>query len=100
GESRSMHSVDHNILHTRRQFFTSAAGGLGLLALASQLRDDGLLAAQENSADPLRSRPAHFEAKAKSCIFIFLLAGVSQVDLFDRKPVLQRLHGQSIPESF
>jgi hypothetical protein len=85
--------------HTRRQFFTGAASGLGLVALASLLRDDGLLASEPN-VDPLLPRPSHFEAKAKSCIFIFLVGGISQVDLFDPKPLLHRLHGQSIPDSF
>ena len=85
---------------SRRDFLTGPASGLGLVALASMLRDDGLLGAAQEPADPLRPRAPHFEPKAKSCIFIFLLGGVSQVDLFDRKPVLQRLHGRSIPESF
>ncbi|MBM3995093.1 MAG: DUF1501 domain-containing protein [Planctomycetes bacterium] len=86
-------------LLTRRRFLTSAASGLGAVALASMLRDDGLLA-QSGDSDPLRPRPPHFEAKAKACIFIFLIGGISQVDLFDRKPLLQRLHGERIPESY
>lgn len=95
-----MDFMDNDLLQTRRQFFTSAAGGLGTAALASLLRDDGLLAKTPDAADPLPPRPPHFEPKARSCIFIFLIGGISQVDLFDRKPVLQRLHGQRIPESF
>jgi hypothetical protein len=78
----------------RRQLLGS---GLGLAALASLLREDGLLA---QDADPLRPRTPHFEPKARAGIFIFLIGGISQVDLFDRKPVLDRLHGQRIPESF
>jgi hypothetical protein len=92
---------------TRRRFLTSAASGLGAVALASMLRDDGLLAQPGPSRgsarpddDPLLPRPPHFEPKAKACIFIFLIGGISQVDLFDRKPVLQRLHGERIPDSF
>jgi len=83
----------------RREFFTSAASGLGLAALASQLQEDGLLAA-EADADPLRPRQPHFPAKAKSCIFIYLIGGVSHIDLFDPKPALTKLDGQPIPESF
>ena len=83
---------------TRRQFLTSAKSGLGALALASLLKDDGALA--QEPVDPLQPRPPHFEPKAKACIFIFLIGGVSQVDLFDRKPTLTRLHGQRIPDSF
>jgi hypothetical protein len=85
-------------MDTRRRFLTSSASGLGAIALASMLRDDGLLAQQP--ANPLQPRQPHFEPRAKACIFIFLIGGISQVDLFDRKPLLQRLHGQQIPESF
>src|SRR5262245_54525380 len=95
-----MHLLDQHRLHTRRRFLTGAGGGLGLAALASLLRDDGLLAAPEDDINPLRPRSPHFEPKAQSCIFIFLIGGISQVDLFDPKPVLQRLHGQRIPDSF
>ena len=38
-------------MHTRRHFLTSSASGVGLAALASLLRDDGLLASEP--ADPL-----------------------------------------------
>lgn len=95
-----MHLLDQHLLRTRRRFLTSAGGGIGLAALASLLRDDGLLAAPEDDINPLRPRSPHFEPKAQSCIFIFLIGGISQVDLFDPKPVLQRLHGQRIPDSF
>jgi hypothetical protein len=33
-------------------------------------------------------------------IYLFMAGGPSQLDLFDRKPDLNRLHGQPIPESF
>jgi uncharacterized protein (DUF1501 family) len=82
---------------SRRHFLTRTAGGMGLAALASLLAEDGLLA---DDADPLRPKPPHFPAKAKSAIFIFLVGGTSQVDLFDPKPELAKLHGQPIPESF
>jgi hypothetical protein len=85
------------LLHSRRRFFTSAASGVGLLALAAMLRDEGLLAAE---ADPLSPKAPHFEPKAKACICIYLEGGPSQLDLFDPKPKLQELHGQALPESF
>jgi uncharacterized protein (DUF1501 family) len=83
----------------RRRFLASAAGGMGLAALASLLARDGLLAADDD-ANPLRPKPAHFKATAKSAIFIFPVGGTSQVDLFDPKPELAKLHGKPIPESF
>src|SRR5262245_31873373 len=87
----------------RRDFLTTSAGGLGLAALASLLREDGLLAAETPGAhapgSPLAPRPAHFAPRAKACICIYLEGGPSQLDLFDPKPRLNELHGQPLPES-
>ena len=84
----------------RRQFFTSSASGLGLLALASLLQRDGLLAADgEASANPLAPRAPHFAPKAKACIFFLPEGAPSHIDLFDPKPKLQELHGQKLPDS-
>ena len=87
---------------TRRQFFTSTASGLGLLALASMLQQDGLLAAPSPSlaaADPLLPKAPHFAPRAKNCIFIFMEGAPSQLDLFDPKPKLNELDGQPLPPS-
>src|SRR5687768_3685185 len=65
-----------------------------MLALASLLRQDGVLAAP-SSAPPL----PHFAPKAKRCICIYLEGAPSQIDLFDQKPKLRELHGQALPES-
>jgi len=96
-----MHPYHEYLLRSRRHFLTSSASGIGLLALASLLRDEGLLAAQ-NEADvlnPLAPRPPHFAPKAKACICIYLEGAPSQIDLFDPKPKLNELHGQKLPES-
>jgi hypothetical protein len=82
-------------LLSRRQMLARAGGGFGMLALADLLRQDGLLAA-ENGGLHLRLRP---DAKARSVIFLFMGGGPSQVDTWDPKPLLRRLHGGSVPES-
>ena len=70
------------------------------MALASQLFDDGLLAADDLvGIDPLAPRRSHFAAKAKACIFVYAAGGPSQIDLFDPKPLLNERHGESLPES-
>jgi hypothetical protein len=84
------------IQHTRREFLTTTANGLGMMALGSLLSEEGLLAAP---ADPLALRQPHFPAKAKNCIFIFMEGAPSQMDLFDPKPKLNELNGQPLPES-
>jgi hypothetical protein len=82
----------------RRQFFTSSASGLGALALASLLQQDGILAA-DRSANPLAPKAPHFAPRAKSCIFFLPEGAPSHIDLFDPKPKLNELHGQQLPES-
>src|SRR5262245_29152047 len=84
---------------TRREFLCGCASGLGAVALAVMLRDDGLLAAPGQAADPLAPRPPHFTPKARACIFIYMEGAPSQIDLFDPKPKLQELDGQPIPQS-
>ncbi|MFO0968773.1 MAG: DUF1501 domain-containing protein [Gemmataceae bacterium] len=87
------------LLQTRRHFFKNCAVGLGSLALADLLGPDG--GAQERSAsDPMAPRPPHFTPKAKNVIYLFMAGGPSQLDLFDYKPELKRLHGEPIPQSF
>ena len=39
----------------------------------------------------------HFPVKAKHIIFVFLNGGMSQVDTFDPKPLLQKNHGKPMP---
>jgi hypothetical protein len=85
--------TDHNINQQRRNFFTSSASGLGMLALASLLRDEGLLAQDSESPS------THITPRAKRCIFLFMEGGPSQMDLFDPKPDLNKLDGQPMPES-
>jgi hypothetical protein len=81
----------------RRQLLARTACGTGLAALVSLLAEDALRAAELN---PLTPKPSHFKPTATSGIFVFLVGGTSQVDLFDPKPELAKLHGKPIPESF
>ncbi|HEY2952692.1 MAG TPA: DUF1501 domain-containing protein [Verrucomicrobiae bacterium] len=90
----------------RRDFLTSSASGLGLLALASLFRDQGLLAADLERSPaaavqlPMAGvRGPHFAPAARACIFIFMEGAPSQMDLFDPKPKLNELNGQKLPES-
>src|SRR4051812_17944816 len=69
--------------------------GFGSLALAGLLKDDGLLAAEPGPAPA----PVAGGGKAKSVIFLFMGGGPSQVDTWDPKPDLTKLHGQDVPES-
>jgi Protein of unknown function (DUF1501) len=85
---------------TRREALCRCANGFGGLALAYLLADksgSASDAAPGPRANPLASRPPHYEAKAKSVIFLFMDGGPSQVDTFDPKPRLSKESGQTIP---
>jgi uncharacterized protein DUF1501 len=83
---------------SRREFLSRAGTGFGMLALASLLKQEGLLA--QDAARPLSPRATHFAPRAKNVIFLFMSGGPSHVDLLEYKPELVRLAGQPIPESF
>lgn len=89
-----MHPLASQLLQSRRDFLTTSANGVGLLALASLLQGDGLLHASEDGA-----KKTHFAPTAKNCICIYLEGAPSQLDLFDHKPKLNELHGQKLPDS-
>ena len=75
-------------LLSRRRLLGNASSGLAGIAMAQLLSDEQLMASV-----------AHFPAKAKRVIWLFMHGGPSHVDLFDPKPELVRLAGQPIPDS-
>ena len=88
---------------TRRSFLSTSASGIGTLALASLLKENGLLAAEGKPGaavvNPLMPKAPHFAPKAKNCICIFMEGAPSQMDLFDPKPKLNEMNGQKLPDS-
>jgi hypothetical protein len=86
---------------TRRHFFCQCGTGIGVMALASLLRDGDIFAANADPAviNPLAPKPPHFAPKAKQIIYLFMAGAPSQLDLFDYKPRLKELQGQPIPAS-
>ena len=58
------------------------------------------MAGPATSRGPLAAKAGHLPAKAKRCIFLFMTGGPSQMDLFDPKPLLNRLDSQPLPPSF
>jgi hypothetical protein len=87
---------------SRRDFLFRAGEGIGGLALAFLLKQDGLLAADgcENTAgvkSPFSPKMPHFKPRAKNVISLFMCGGVSHLDTFDPKPALDKFHGQPLP---
>ena len=81
-----------NLLSTRRQFFASGRNVLGSAALASLL-GNRLAGAGDEPIGP------HFVPKAKRVIYLHMVGGPSQMDLFDYKPVMQDWYDKELPES-
>jgi len=71
----------------RRQFIRASGLSLGGMALAS-LTDDAAAGVATT-----------FAPRAKRVIYLFMHGGPSQLDLFDHKPGLKKLHGQELPPS-
>jgi hypothetical protein len=86
---------------TRRQFFRHGANALGTAALASLLGADTSLA-RAGSPAGAGVGPAlgpHFAPKAKQVIYLHMVGGPSQLDLFDYKPQMQEWFDKDLPDS-
>src|SRR5881394_3946151 len=84
-------------LRSRRDFLRKAAHGFGARAFATMLADEAAAATFEGIVGPFLPKNPHFEAKAKSVIFLFMEGGPSHVDLVDPKPELTRMNGTPLP---
>jgi len=81
---------------TRRQLFGQTTYGIGAAALASLLCPDDLTA---SASDRSALGAPHFPGKAKRVIYLFQSGGPSQMETFDYKPSLKKLHGTELPDS-
>jgi hypothetical protein len=80
----------------RREFLRRGTFSLGSIALATLLRD-GNSSRAGVSPNAQSARLPDFAARAKHVIYLHMVGGPSQLDLFDPKPVLQKFHGQPCP---
>jgi hypothetical protein len=80
----------------RRRDFLSTCSAACAIAAGNPLYRSLTLAAELNGGHPLAPQPAHFEAKARNLIFIFLTGGFSHVDTFDPKPKLAASQGKTV----
>ena len=85
---------------TRRQFFGSAASGMGTAALASLLQSDSALGGTDLAGRRgLITGLPHHTPNARRVVVLWQGGGPSHVDLFDDKPMIRRMQGQDIPAS-
>jgi Protein of unknown function (DUF1501) len=87
------HRLFENRFLPRREFLWRFGGGLGGVALAQLLGEQGLLA-DIALGKPELNGGLHHRARAKRIIQLFMNGGASQMDTFDYKPDLIRLSGQ------
>lgn len=76
---------------SRRRFFERTGLGLGAMALQSLLQRDGTLAQSQSLVIPPR---------AKRVIYLHMAGSPSQLELFEHKPELEKLHMKDAPPSF
>jgi hypothetical protein len=87
---------------SRRHFLKESLGGLA--ALCCGLGADSVRASNTSAlpdpARPLAPRRTHFAPKATRVIYLHMSGAPSQLELFEHKPELAKLHGQDCPQQF
>lgn len=92
-----MHPLNDYIRsETRRQFFARGKNALGYAALGSLLGDKLKLWAEDAAHKPALP---HFAPKAKRVIYLHMVGGPSQMDLYDYKPGMNEWYDKDLPDS-
>lgn len=97
---------ERSYMLNRRAFLSKTSVGIGAAALSSLLGTSFLSGCGSNPdvGRAVRNHSGalanlHFAPKAKRVIYLFQSGGPSQFELFDHKPLLEKLRGQELPES-
>ena len=105
-----MHPV-HDLIRseTRRQFLSRGSNAVSWAALAALLGRDGLASAGPEPRRPLPSPhrsaaarppgPLHFAPKAKQVIYLHMVGGPPQMDMYDYKPAMDQWYDKDLPDS-
>jgi hypothetical protein len=89
------HNFNKN--YSRRDFLHRTSLGMGALTIGSLL-DPLSLNAATLPGNGIPGQP-HFPPKAKRVIYLFQSGAPSQLDLFDYKPLLNKMNGEELPDS-
>ena len=90
--------TDYIRSETRRQFFARGKNALGYAALASLLGPKLNLWGEDSSKLSSALLP-HFAPKVKNIIYLHMVGGPSQMDLYDHKPVMKEWYDKDLPDS-
>ena len=85
---------------TRRHLLQTAGLGIGSMALQALLAKDKTETADEAKESSKGLRPPMLAPRAKRVIYLHMAGSPSQLELFEHKPDLQKLHMQDCPASF
>lgn len=81
----------------RRTLLRNSGIGIAGAALSALVARDAR--GETETASPTAARLAHHRPRVKNVIFLHMVGGPSQIDLFDYKPVLQERDGQKMPDA-
>ena len=88
-----IHEFTRNI--TRRYFFKQGSHAVGWAALASLLGSGRADGAGDSAARPV----PHFPGKVKQVIWLHMVGGPAQMDLYDYKPQMNEYYDKDLPET-
>lgn len=92
-----MHPVNDYIRTiTRRHFFAAGSHAVGWAALTSLLNGERAAAA---APAPPKAALTHFAPKAKHVIYLHMVGGPPQIDLYDYKPKMADWYDKDLPDS-
>src|SRR5271170_4846837 len=89
--------LEHSLGINRRKFLSKLSLGVGSVALGSLLIPD--LFGNNGDEETLVTGLPQFAPKAKRIIYLFQNGAPSQLDLFDYKPLLNKMQREELPES-
>ncbi len=87
---------------TRRHFCQQGShllGGAALASLLGQARTGHTAPAETAGERSVHAHPAQIASRAKHVIYLHMVGGPSQMDLYDYKPVMQDWFDKDLPES-
>jgi hypothetical protein len=83
---------DYLRYESRRQFLGRGVNAVGWAALATLLGNEG-------PGRAAAAVPTHFPAKAKQVIYLHMVGGPPQMDLYDYKPQMNAWYDRDLPDS-
>ena len=85
---------------TRRHFFAQGSHLLGTAALATLMgQGRNSFAADAEPKGPAAAPGPHFPGKAKHVIYLHMVGGPPQMDIYDYKPVMQEWFDKDLPDT-